>query len=109
MQMMINMQTQFNERMLKLQEEAAAREERNMSVIHAIQQQQERTNQEWRETESLWHRCSSTCGSVLALSHLQYNLHWLSHRPQHTYYFCLNSCRCSQILLIHFELSRLLS
>ena len=36
MQMMINMQTQFNKRMLKQQEEAAAREERNMSLIHAI-------------------------------------------------------------------------
>ena len=55
MQMMINMQTQFNERMLKLQEEAVVREECNMFVIHAIQQQQERTNQEWREIESLRH------------------------------------------------------
>ena len=45
MQMMINMQTQFNDRMLKLQEEAVAREERNMIMIHAIQQQQERMNQ----------------------------------------------------------------
>ena len=64
MQMMINMQTQFNDRMLKLQEEAAAREERNMTVIHAIQQQQERTKQAMaRDRESaalmferLWQR-----------------------------------------------------
>ena len=67
MQMMINMQTQFNERMLKLQEEAAAREERNMSVIHAIQQQQERTNQAMARDrefaalmfERLWQRTST--------------------------------------------------
>jgi len=44
MHMMINMQTQFNERMLKLQEEAAAKEERNTAMFYAIRQQQDQMN-----------------------------------------------------------------
>ena len=38
MKMMIAMQSQFNQSMLKMQEEAAKREERNSQVFHAIQQ-----------------------------------------------------------------------
>jgi len=38
MKMMIAMQSQFNQSMLKMQEEAAKRENRTSQVFHAIQQ-----------------------------------------------------------------------
>lgn len=44
MKMMLNMQAQFNKRVLKLQEEAAAREECNTATLHAIQQRQDQMN-----------------------------------------------------------------
>ena len=41
MKMMLAMQSQFNESMLKMQKEAAVREERTSQIFHAIHQQQE--------------------------------------------------------------------
>ena len=56
MKMMLAMQSQFNESMLKMQKEAAVREERTSQIFHAIQQQQAQMNKAMardRETTAL--------------------------------------------------------